>query len=58
MSKTTIDELQVLISANSSKFQSEIAKVRENLAQVSQSARGSGESITGGFLKAQLALGA
>lgn len=57
MSKTTIDELQVLISANSSKFQSEIAKVRENLAQVSQSARGSGESITGGFLKAQLALG-
>lgn len=58
MSTTTIDELQVLISANSSKFQSEIAKVRENLAQVSQSARGSGESITGGFLKAQLALGA
>ena len=58
MSKTTIDELQVLISANSSKFQSEIVKVRENLAQVSQSARGSGESITGGFLKAQLALGA
>ena len=58
MSKTTIDELQVLISANSSKFQSEIAKVRENLAQVSQSVRGSGESITGGFLKAQLALGA
>lgn len=58
MSTTTIDELQVLISANSSKFQSEIAKVRENLAQVSQSVRGSGESITGGFLKAQLALGA
>lgn len=58
MSTTTIDELQVLISANSSKFQGEIAKVRSELASVSQNAKGSGESIAGGFFKAQLAIGA
>lgn len=57
MSATTIDELQVLISANAAAFQREMKNVRAELGQIGRSAKESTGSVAGGFIKAQLALG-
>lgn len=57
MSATTIDELQVLISANATAFQREMKNIRAELGQIGRSAKESTGSVTGGFIKAQLALG-
>ena len=50
----TVDELEVLITANANDFKKEITKVNSNISSLSKSASKSGSSLTGSFLKANV----
>lgn len=50
----TVDELEVLITANANDFKKEISKVNSNISSLSKSASKSGSSLTGSFLKANV----
>lgn len=50
----TVDELQVLITANTKQLQSEIAKTQQSIANLSSSASKSTSKLTSSFIKASI----